>query len=91
MADEEEDKDESAPADELVPEMATDVNRFRDYLIEEADSVLDLLIPLQMMGLVRRRDDELAREGGWPALGSHHTETTGGLGSSGDEDAILGG
>jgi len=85
------DEDELAAADEFVPVMAVDVNRFQVDLIEEADSVLDPLIPSQMVGLVRRRDEELAREGGWPTLGSPRTIKTRELGSSGDEDAVLGG
>jgi len=62
VADEEEDKDELAAADEFVPEMATDVNRLRGDLIKEADSILDPLIPSQMVGLVRRRDEDVRWE-----------------------------
>jgi len=82
---------ELAAADEFVPVIEIDFNRFRMDLIEEMGSVLDPLIPSQMVGLVGKGNEGLAREEGRPALGSPRMSETRELGSSGDEDVVLGG
>jgi len=83
---------------ECVPEMAEDYNRFREDLVEEVDLISSPLIPSCVGGLVRLRGAELEVEGGWPALGSpslkeidRSVRVVRELGSSGDEDAIVGG
>jgi len=84
--------------DKIVPEMARDCNRFVSDLVEEEDSIPDPLIPSCVGGLVRLREASLEREGGWPALGNpglkeidKSVEAVRSLGSSGDEDTIIGG
>jgi len=80
---------------ERVPQMAGDCNRFRMDLVERVDSVPDPLIPSYVGGLVTGRVQELEEEGGWPTLGNPSLneieggEGRRGLGSSGDEDAVI--
>jgi len=83
---------------EFVAEMARDCNRFRLDLVVKEDSVLDPLIPSCVDGLVMLRKASLEEEGGWPALGSPRIKEIDrkkgvmrSLGSSGDEDTIIGG
>jgi len=84
---------------EFVPEMAKDYNRFRGDLVEEEeDSVPDPLIPSCVDGVVRLRKEVLEAEGGWPALRNPRVseivkkvEAGRSLGSSGDENTIIGG
>jgi len=80
-----------------VPEMAEDCNRFKMDLVERVDSVPEPLIPSCVGRSVWERAEELEREGGWPTLRKpglkqiDNGEGRRGLGSSGDEDAIIGG
>jgi len=83
---------------EFVPAMAEDCNRFKVDLVEEVDSIPDLLVPSCVDGLVRMREVRLEVEGGWPSLGNPVVKEIdrgeGGvrnLGSSVDEDTIVGG
>jgi len=81
---------------ESAPEMAENCNRFELDLVEEVDSVPDPLIPSCVDDLVRMRGAELEAEGGWPVLSGRGVDKFGEgmvreLGSSGDEDAIVGG
>jgi len=82
---------------ERVPEMAEGCNRFEMDLVERVDSVPEPLIPSGVGDLIRDRTEELEEDGGWPALGNPGlSKIEGGeermrLGSSGDEDAVIGG
>ena len=84
--------------DECVPDVADGCNRFALDLVGEVDSVPSPLIPSCVDGLVRLREMELEEEGGWPALENpvvKKIDISVGevkyLGSSGDEDEIIGG
>ena len=83
--------------DEFVPEMAEGCNRLEMDLVE-VDLIPDPLIPSCVDGLVKLSTVELEEEGGWPALGNpilkEGDKSVGvvrELGSSGDEDTIVGG